>query len=273
MSSLPLSVAQGAAFLQLMKRYVVDYTNSHDQTETAGIMEADYLLRMGEHVVSGRDGAYATATRRQFEQFPGLGLTVHEIHTSGERLVMRFSEHGASVRHAGARAAWGGIALYSWNGSRLTANWVEQDYLSRAAQLASGVAHPVEPPAVAPWDTSPAAPEERAVHVVRDWLEAGELASSAGVVCDDAWNGTAPVRIVEQHSIVINELFSCGPVVAFHVVQHGALAGDFAKQPAEIGVPVKLHSAGLVHVVGGTIAHGRVVRNRLDLRRALDRRA
>ncbi len=265
-----IGVADGPAFLRLMKRYVVDYTNSHDQSQTETIMEPDYLLRMGEHQVLVRDGAYAAATRRQMDQFPGLGLTVHEIWTSGERLAMRFSEHGASLRHSGARAAWGGIGLYSWNGTRLTANNVEQDYLSRAEQLASGgTALGVEPPATAPWDTPIAAPNAAAEAVVRVWLEEGRLAETEGVLCDDAWAGVAMPRIVDQTSITINDLFSCGDTVAFHVGQHGLLTADFAPDPADIGQDVTLHMAGIVHLRDGRVAHGRIIRNRLDLQRAL----
>jgi hypothetical protein len=266
-----LSVADGPAFVSLMKRYVVDYTNSHDQAQSATIMVPDYRLRMGEHIVSGRDGAYAQATRRQLDQFPGLGLTVHEICTSGERLAMRFSEHGMSLRHEGARAAWGGIGLYHWNGSQLTANNVEQDYFSRALQLASKVAQPVEPPAIAPWNTDAEAPDERAVRIVGDWLETGRLASTAGVICDDGWTGAAVCKIVEQSSITINDLFSCGSCVAFHVAQHGALTADFAKNSSQAGRSVTLFLAGIVHVGEGKIERGRIIRNRLDLSRTLDR--
>ena len=68
-------------FVALMRRYVVDYTNSHDLAVCDEIMEPDYVLRMGPHVVAGRDEAYKPATRKQLEQFPGLGLTVHEVVT------------------------------------------------------------------------------------------------------------------------------------------------------------------------------------------------
>lgn len=271
MSERSLSVADGPAFVSLMKRYVVDYTNSHDQSQTAGIMVPEYTLRMGEHTVIGRDGAYAQATRRQLEQFPGLGLTVHEICTSGERLAMRFSEHGMSTRHAGARAAWGGIGLYRWNGSQLTSNYVEQDYFARAAQLASGLARPVEPPAIAPWNTQAEPPDERASQVVRDWLAAGGLTETAGVSCDDGWAGATVCQIIKQSSVTINDLFSCGSCVAFHAAQHGALTADFAKTPAEIGRKVTLHVAGIVQVGHGEVKSGRIIRNRLDLRRSLDR--
>lgn len=53
-------------------------------------------------------------------------------------VALRFSEHGASRRHGGARAAWGCIGLYPWNGRGLVSNAVEQDYTARAARLESG---------------------------------------------------------------------------------------------------------------------------------------
>jgi len=253
----------GRAFVRLMKHYVVDYTNSHDPAQTEVVMEPDYALRMGDHRLVGRDGAYAAATRKQMEQFPGLGLTVHEIWASDEALMMRFSEHGASLRHGGARATWGGIGLYRWNGVRLTANHVEQDYFSRAGQLATDEPLPVEPPAIAPWDTQPAAPDAAAVDIVRAWLEIGDL---AGVTCDD---GRGDVAVLAPETIAINEIFSCGSAVGFHASQHGRVTDAFAADPADAGRDGVLHMAGIVHVADGAVASGRVIRNRLDLQRAL----
>ena len=161
--------------------------------------------------------------------------------------------------------------MYHWNVSQFTANNVEQDYFSRALQLASGVPQPLEPPAIAPWNTDAAAPDERAIRIVGDWLETGKLASTAGVICDDGWAGATVCKIVEQSSITINDLFSCGSCVAFHVSQHGALIADFAKDPAQIGRPVTVFLAGIVHVGEKRIERGRIIRNRLDLSRILDR--
>jgi hypothetical protein len=67
-----LTTADGPAFIRLMKHYVIDYTNRNDQSQTAAIMEPDYLLRMGEHRVQGRDTAYHAATAKQMDQFPNL---------------------------------------------------------------------------------------------------------------------------------------------------------------------------------------------------------
>jgi hypothetical protein len=262
-----LTTADGPAFLRLMKHYVMDYTNSHDQSETVPIMEPDYMLRMGPHFVQGRDTQYHAATRKQMDQFPGLMLTVHEIWTSGERLMMRFSEHGASLKHGGAQCAWGGIGLYEWNGEKLIRNHVEQDYYSRAQQLKRGSPNPVEGPAVAPWDGVAEAPDAAAVDVVRDWLESGALAKTPGVLCDDAWTGTQVGEVLDQTGIEINDLFSCGPHVGFHALQRGTVRADF--DPSLAGKEGEMYMAGIVHVAGGTVASGRIIRNRLDLQRLL----
>lgn len=264
-----LSIADAPAFLRLMKHYVVDYTNSHDQAETVPIMHEDYLLRMGPHLVQGRDTAYHAATRKQMDQFPGLGLTVHEIWTSGERLMMRFSEHGASNKHGGALCAWGGIGLYAWDGEKLLKNHVEQDYFSRARQLKTGAPNPVEGPAIAPWDTKGEPPSVEAESIVRAWLDSGALAATPGVFCDDAWTGADTGRVLDQTSIEVNDFFSCGPQVAFHVTQRGAVRADFA--PDSAGREGALYMAGIVCVENGAIARGRIIRNRLELQRSLAR--
>ena len=262
------SVADGPAFLRLMKRYVVDYTNSHDQSATVDIMEPDYELRMGTHRLIGRDGAYAEATRRQMDQFPGLGLTVHEIWTSGDRLAMRFSEHGASIRHDGNRAVWGGIALYRWNGTRLTGNMVEQDYFSRARQLASGEAHRVEAPAIAPWDTHAAAPQPEVEALATAWLEVGAIDTVPHVQCDDDQFLGVAGKLVRHQRIEINDLFSCGTAVAFHATQHGTLARELDGVTGT-GQSIAVAMAGILHVENERVARGRIVRNRLDLARML----
>lgn len=251
-------------FVALMRRYVVDYTNRHDASVCAEIMEPDYTLRMGAHVVAGRDEAYIPASRRQFAQFPGLGLTVHEIVTDGERLAMRFSEHGASARHGGAVAAWAGIGLYRWNGVKLTENSVEQDYLARRRQLACGRPDPVEPPAPAPWDTVARLPDPAAEQVVRDWVGDG---MGGGAV---RWDDGDTTTLLDEAASEVDELFSAGRSVAFRVSRHGRYAGGLAGvDPAAVGRPVTLHLVGLVRVEGGRVGTGRIVRDRLGLARAL----
>lgn len=251
-----------------MRRYVVDYTNSHDLAVCDEIMEPDYVLSMGSHVLSGRDAAYKPATRRQLEQFPGLGLTVHEVVSNGERLALRFSEHGASARHGGAVAVWGGIGLYAWNGTRLTANRVEQDYLSRRRQLVDGVPDTVPAPAPAPWDTAARAPDAGVESAAAAWAAQG--APPVGdVVVDD---GRDPAALVEADEVVVDDLFSAGDRAAVHVTVHGSYRGGlpgFAELDEQVGAPATLHAAALVTVTEGRVVAGHVVRDRLGLARAL----
>lgn len=248
-------------FVALMRRYCLDYTARHDMSVCDDIMVPGYTLHMGGHRVAGRDDAYKPAAAAQFRQFPGLCLTVNEIVCSGDRLALRFSEHGASVRHDGATASWGGIGLYRWDGRRLVENFVEQDYFARHRQLTDGSPDPVELPAVAPWDTPAVAPDLAAEDVARAWLAAGDV---TGVNVDD---GGPAHRIVAAERTEIDDLFSAGNKVAFHAVQHGPLAGDDPRFTGD--GPVSLHLAGVISVVDGQVAAGRVIRDRRGLSKRL----
>lgn len=261
-----LGLADGPAFVRLMKHYVVDYTNRNDQTQTALIMEPEYELRMGDHLLRGRDTAYHAATAKQMDQFPNLCLTVHEIVTSGERLAMRFSEHGASRLHDGRKCAWGGIGLYTWNGQKLVSNLVEQDYFSRRRQLRTDTPLPVDHPALSPWTETASAPHEEAELAVRSWLDSGRLADTPGVLLDDQWTGATVAPLIEQDRVEINDLFSCGNAVAFHIAQHGRLLPDEDLSGPE-GALTHLHMAGIVRVEDGRVASGRIIRNRIELAR------
>ena len=258
-------------FVALMRRYCYDYTNRQDFTACDTIMVPQYTLHMGTHHLTGRDTAYKPATRRQFQQFPGLCLTINELVTNGERLCLRFSEHGASTRHAGALAAWSGIGLYKWDGERLTENFVEQDYYSRRTQLASAISLPVETSAIAPWDTEPAPSNIRAEQIVRELLERGDLTQIAGVVFDDEWTRAPRQRVIEPNGAQIDDLFSAGSQVAFHAAITGRIAAGFAAGEASEarGQEAILHMSGLVTVQEGRIVSGRVIRDRLGLYRRL----
>jgi hypothetical protein len=257
-------------FVALMRRYVNDYTNRHDVSVCPEIMEPGYTLRMGPHEVTGRDELYIPASQKQFAQFPGLCLTVHEIVTNGDRLAMRFSEHGRSVKHDGRGAAWTGLGLYRWNGTKLVENFVEQDYLARRRQLASGVPADVEPPALAPWDTVALDPNPAAEAVVREWISSG--AGAGPVTLDDG----APDILLDDASSQVDDLFSAGPHVAFRVTRTGTYVGglgpDAGIDDATLaGAPGTLHLVGLVTVADGRVTGGRIVRDRLGLARSLAR--
>lgn len=263
-------------FVALMRRYCVDYTNRHDTSHCAELMEPDYTLHMGVHHLTGRDERYIPAAKIQFTQFPGLCLTVNQIVTNGDRLVMRFTEHGRSVRHQGQAAAWSGIGLYRWNGTRLLENFVEQDYFARARQLGGAAALPIEAPAVAPWDTEaqPADPANEAL--IRSWIESGEILRQPALVFDDEWTGDSAPRdgVLTPVSGVVDDLFSAGDYVAFHAAISGHLLAqsDLANRPDDAGRDVFLHLAALVRVQDGRIVWGRGVRDRTGLKRRLQSR-
>ena len=274
-------------FVALMRRYVVEYLLCQDPSICAQIMEPDYVLRMGGSELGPRDEVYVPAVVRQLQQFPGLGMTVHEIIVNGDRLAMRFSQHGASVRHDGRQASWGGIGLYRWNGERLTSNYAIEDYHSRRRQLAEGVAMPVEAPAVAPWDTVVEAPDPIAEATVRSWLldptRWGQLGGSgrsqlAGrsqpcdLVVDDGLRDGS-IRLLEVEETVIDELFSAGGRVAFHTTQTGRYIGGLDVPESCIGATGTLYSVGVVHVDGSGQMTGRIIRERAGLQRSLTPRA
>ncbi|WP_323039106.1 ester cyclase [Gemmobacter sp.] len=260
----------GRRFVALMRRYCNDYTNRHDFSVCDEIMEDDYTLHMGVHDVTGRDSEYKPATLRQFSQFPGLCLTVNQIITNGNRLAMRFSEHGASVRHAGRTAAWSGVGLYHWNGARLVENFVEQDYFARGAQLASGDPNPVENPAIAPWDTlaEPASPANE--DLVRRALASGELMQAPELLFDDEWiTDQSRPRIIAPTACTVNDIFSAGDHVAFHACVEGTVNPGTELGDGATGRPAFLHFAGIVRVRDGRVVSGRGVRDRIGLMKRL----
>lgn len=261
-----------APFVALMRRYCVDYTARHDLSVCDQIMSPGYTLHMGGHDVAGRDKAYKPAAAAQFGQFPGLMLTVNQIACSGDRLVLSFTEHGASSRH-GAVAAWAGIGLYRWDGERLIENFVEQDYFGRRRQLRTGNPDPVGRPALAPWDTPSVPPNPAREHLVRDWLHTTDPASQPCIEVDDAPAGHQTAPLIDVDEIEIDDLFSVGGLVAFHAVQVGfATSGEPDFAPYET-LSARLHIVGLVETSGEEVLGGRVIRDRLGLHKRLTAQA
>ncbi|OZF39573.1 ester cyclase [Rhodococcus sp. 14-2483-1-2] len=257
-------------FVALMRRYCIDYTNRQDTTVCAEIMDPEYTLHMGGHHLVGRDSAYIPAARKQFEQFPGLGLTVNELICSGDRVAMRFTEHGASLRHCGAVASWGGIGLYKWDGARLVANFVEQDYLARRRQLAGESSpDPVAAPAVAPWDVLATPSDADAVSCVRRWVDSGGITTTAGVTVDDSAVTERISTPLDVISTEIDDIFSAGRAVGFHGVQRGRPVDTPLAVRGTEGCTAEMHVVGLVHVQDGTVIAGHVVRDRLGLSKSL----
>lgn len=248
-------------FVALMRRYCIDYTNSHDQRVCDEIMEPEYVVHISGFDLP-RDSAYKPAVASVFARFPGLQLQVHELVTNGERLAMRFSEHGAAADAGGRLAAWGGIGLYRWNGRRLLENFVEQDFDAQQRQLATGVPAPLEAPHLDPWSTTRAEPANGdAERVARAWLAKGDLRAAPEAVIDGSWYEpwASPLRVED---VAVNDLFSAGSRVAFHVTQRG---------PSAEGA-MALRCVGLARVEAGEVRAVRAITDRLGARTALARR-
>ena len=256
-------------FVGVLRRYVVDYLVCQNPAVCAQIMEPDYVLHMGGTDLGPRDEVYVPAVVRQLEQFPGLGMTVHEIVFAEDRLAMRFSQHGASTRHTGREASWGGIGLYRWNGTRLTSNYAIEDYWSRRRQLADGTPEPVESPAVAPWDVQPGVPDGTAEADIIDWVRGGAQTNEGDRVWFDD-EGVGPTRSpLDVHTTVVDEVFSASGRVAFHVTQQGTYRGGLDVPESSVGRDATLYSVGVVHRDAQGHLRGRVIRECAALIRAL----
>jgi hypothetical protein len=248
------------AFVQLMRTYCIDYTNSHDLSVCDAIMDPDYVVYI-TGMSLGRDSAYKPSVAQVFERFPNLGLAVHEFVTNGDRLAMRFSEHAADT--SGGLACWPGIGLYDWNGSQLTTCRVEQDFWSQQRQLDSGVPDALEPPHLDPWTTTTASPSQRAAEqVAREWLVAGDLSRArTGRIDDSAPADYAPV--VKATATAIHDLFSAGDRVAFHASLAGTYCGGLSADVAgSEGHAARIDVAGILRITGGEVDDARLVTDR-----------
>jgi hypothetical protein len=182
----------------LMRRYCEEFINARDPGVCADLMVEAYRQRFAGHVFSDRS-VYEPLVADLFVKFPDLRITMHEILTDGDRLATRFTLAGSSTRHGGNKAAWGGIALYRWDGRRLTGCWVEEDQRSGREQLRSGVFElPDQAPGPAdPFAARPVPPEPGVLETARSWLARG----------GDGRLGSAPT---------IDELIVSGRRFAFH---------------------------------------------------------
>ena len=269
MGSRSLEIGSGVEpLVGLMRRFAVELINGHDAAVCAEIMAPDYRLRIGGQLIAGRDEHYVPAIQSQFDQFPGMGMTVHRLLVSGDRCALHFSEHGASGGSGGRLAAWQGIALYRSREGRLGDCVVEEDYFARRRQLTSGLVDPIAPPSVAPWDTVAQAPDLQAEAVVRRWLEQSWPAATKDLLCDDEHLGSGPQLAFEVTAVEVTELFSAGSEVAFHVRQSGRYRGGLPGIPGA-STAAALFCAGIVEVADGAVRAGSVIRDRAGLQRAL----
>lgn len=255
-------------FVALMRTYCIDYTSSHDQSLYDEIMEPDYVVHIGGQDLL-RSTTYASSVSMLFDAAPGLDLVVHELVLNGDRLCMYFSEHASMPARDGRRAlsCWRGIGLYKWNGRRLTENFVEQDHFAMQAQIRSGEPHPLLPPHIDPWmATVPVPPDQVAEDVVRAWLASGDLADAPSVHIDDGRTGVAHEPVLDVEDVVIDDLFSAGWSVPFHVTLRGTYRGGLGERHrGRVGAPASLPVAGIARVADGSVQHVDAVTSRFSL--------
>ena len=261
-------MAGPASALSLLRRWVNDYFNRHDDEAARAFIAPGYALHIGDVVLKGRDESWLPAVAQQMQMFPGLGMTVHQTLAGENWAAAWFSEHGASK---GRIACWSGVAIFFSDGERLARCIAQEDYLTRQRQLKSGVADRVEEPAPAPWDVKPLPRDEVAEMAVRRWLQDAWPPQNPDVRCDDEHITGTPLRF-EVSGVEIDALHSSGPDVAFHARQTGVYLGGLAGVDAA-GQHAALDANGILHVVDGCVQSGRIIRDRAGLRAALRKEA
>lgn len=253
-----------------LRRYCFAYTAAHDPSVCDDIMVEDYILHMGEFEIRGRDENYKPAALKQYRQFPGLGMSVHDLLVTRERAALCFSEYGRSVL-TGTVAAWTGISMYHWDGDRLTDCRVEQDYYARRTQLRSGRPNATEAPAHDPWAVPIEEPDPHVEQLARDWLAAGGLADvGVGSLDDEPVAGSARIVLGEPTYDVL-DCFAGAARAAFHVTARGTVS-TWPGAPADmVGRPALVYYCGIAHIVDGQVVGARVVSDRLAAERRIAR--
>lgn len=254
--------------VQLARRWVLDYFNSQDEAAAREFIAPEYALEIGDYLFDGRDTQWLPAVAQQFAQFPGMGMTVHQVVAgSGSKeghVAVCFSEHGASGGPGGPVAVWSGVGIYRAKGERLVGCCAQEDYVTRSRQLRSGVCDVVDAPAPAPWDTIPLGSNPEAEAVVCRWLQQFWPAKPSAVRVDDE-HITGKTMAFEVRSVEVVDIFSSGQDVAFHVRQRGLYRGGLPGMPA-IEREELLNVNGIVRVQDGSVTVGRVIRDRGGLK-------
>jgi predicted ester cyclase len=252
-----------------MQRYCFGYTATHDFTVADQIMVEDYTFYMGEHKFTGREAAYKPAADRQFKAYPGLGFTVHDFFSNGDRCALDFSEHGHSVQYD-ADTVWRGVSLYRWTGQLLSECRIEQDYYGRRRQLNTRLPDPIAQPAYAPWSNPvlPANPANEAL--VTDWLKSGSLLRSAvGSLDDESVAPTISRAIFRDERVEVRDIMSAGDRLAFQIRIDGTYEGGLAELAGNEGVAAALFATGTATIEDGRIKKVRGVTDRYTMERRI----
>lgn len=256
--------------LDVMRRYVHAFVNSHDPSVAREIMAPDYRLNMGSDTLVGRDDAYIPAVMHQIAQFPALGFTIHELITDGTMTALLFSEHGRSAKQPQAGAAWRGVSIYRAVDGLLSECWVEQDHFGRRHQLATGVADAIAPVALDPWSGhQPVDEDERAagLEALAGWTAGLTVWPPEDAVVDRGSASTVQ-PVLDVSSVVTHACVVEGSRLAFSATVSGAYQGGLPNQAAS-GVPVDLHVGAFASFSPHGLVDLEAVTNRVAVQRQL----
>ena len=252
---------QRHGLVELARLFTVEWIIRADPGAPERIVRGDYVVHISGVEIPDR-ARYAEATLGQLEQFPGLTLTVHDLICDGQCLAMAFSEHGSSTKHDGRLAAWRGVALFDWDGERLTENWTQEDYFARRRQLQARLSGCCR--------RSHGCPMGRAASGRRrrergDRPRLGVRRGLLGHLGRRRARTRAAGPSGRRH-----QLFTCvlgGPLGRFAATLSGIAS------PPRPQVTAALDITGLVHVREGRVSSGTVVTDRLGLHRRLTRKS
>lgn len=262
--------------LDLMRRYVHGFVNSHDPEVARQIMAPDYRLNMGTDTLVGRDEVYIPAVLHQVAQFPALGFAVHDLITDGTMTALLFSEHGRSAKQPESGAAWRGVSIYRVRDGLLAECWVEQDHFGRRHQLASAVADPVGTVALDPWSGhSPVSDDDR--NAGREALDGWAAALTSWPAQDavvDRGSASATQPLLDVTGVAVHACVVEGERLAFNATISGAYRGGLPGHDGR-GQPVELYVGAFASIRRGPASAGprladiEAVTNRVAIQRQL----
>jgi hypothetical protein len=114
----------------------------------------------------------------------------------------------------------------------------------------------------------PADPDAEAT--VRNWLQKADLAAAPVHEIDDARTGAVYEAVLEPREVLVNDLFSAGADVPFHVTIRGSYRGGLGAGTEEhVGKSATLHVAGIARVDDGAVASVKAVTARSQTRAEL----
>ena len=106
--------------------------------------------------------------------------------------------------------------------------------------------------------------------LAREWLARRDLRDAPELVIDSSWYEDLAPSPIEVEKVVVNDLFSAGDRVAFHVSQTGPYRGGLpGVARSRLGHPARLDCVGLARVAGGRVSAVRAVTDRMGTARVL----